>query len=170
MLGGWIAGSDDADVPMADSDPLVIQRISNQQINLEKVGIAITPSDGWTYLKVSGRNAKQTLNFVNESQFLIAAIKPVNFPEWPPTFQEKKRGSGSVDPFRRVDLEIDSVAYKHIVVEWFSLQHLPFGTYHDGRIQTDRQEFMVRIMSQHGYTDEQMHAVRKLCDQITGIN
>ncbi len=170
MLVGWFAGldNDDSNIPIESfySDRPIIERIVDQEIDV--ADFRITPTNGWTYLKVSGKEAKRALNFVNEKNYLVAEIQPIHFSQWPPTIYETRLGDDTGDrKEKQLDAQdIESVQYQNIVVEWFSLQRLSFATFHDGRIHTENQDFAIRVMSQRGYTDEQMTAVSRLCDQI----
>lgn len=143
----------------------IVERITKDPIPLVDFGLTITPSEGWTYLKVTGKDADGSMKFVNESQRLIVSIEPVLFRQWPPQLSQR------VDDGDRGRTVIQSAVpiitqYKHVAIDWFVEETLPYGERRMGRINTERQELLIQVLKHHGVSETQNAAISQLCDDI----
>lgn len=149
-------------VPSGDS---TIQHVAGEPVPLVDFGLSVLPGEGWTYLKVTGKDADGSMTLVNESERAIVVIQPHSFHQWPPQLVTRgnsengvKRLAGTAEP--------KTTSYNHITVDWYVINDLPYAYRCSGRIDTERQELLIQAFVHRGASTDPDLVIRKLCDQI----
>ena len=149
-------------VPSGDS---TIQHVAGEPVPLVDFGLSVLPADGWTYLKVNGKDADGSMTLVNESERAIVVIKPYSFHERPP---QLVTGGNSENGVKRLagTAEPKTTKYKLIAVDWYVINDLTYAYRCSGRIDTERQELLIQAFVHRGASVDPRAVIGKLCDQI----
>ncbi|MGB7343182.1 MAG: hypothetical protein WBD20_03150 [Pirellulaceae bacterium] len=190
MVLGWISDADrtSSAVMLSGSGTIGtgILRVADQTMTLDKLGITIKPTDGWTCIQPIGFGKKDQMVFVNPKHHVIATIDAVRFRVWPPeqdvgpvrssftnsfTLDDMDRSITSVVQSPRIFRKLESSNYGRQSVQWFQKVDEGFRIRRYGRIDAGNQELLIEVMTHNsGMLTNAESAIGRLCETIAGLD
>jgi hypothetical protein len=151
-----------------------IERLTDQTISFEQLGVRVSPAQGWTHLSVAQRDQRINAVFVNASAHLIVRMHPFHFDTWPPTAEELlARGINTQlndgDTLQPSLDQVDVVRkdYEHVSIDWIEVgrRRSRGAGFLVGRLQRGEVDLMVTAMT-HSDTAEIDQSLSQLCDSV----
>lgn len=155
-----------------------IERLTDQTIQFDRLGIRVSPTEGWAHLSVPQRDPRPRADFVNASAHLIVRMHPFQFDTWPPTAEELlERGINTqLDDSDALQPTLDQVEvarkdYEHVSIDWIEIgRRRSHGAgFLIGRLQRDEVDLMVTAMT-HSDSAEIDQSLAQLCDSVEFID
>lgn len=163
---------DDHDATNFTSDPRpIIVRSSGEPIRFTQLGVAVTPSHGWSHLSIEHDAAPRRATFVNESHHAIATIAPFPFDAWPPAENgtlKSASGETVVYEMRLKDAVINESVHQDFKVQWLDGKDNTTSGFRYGRLTNDSVDLFITIVehSSRGTSEDPIHT---FCDSIRPI-
>lgn len=173
-----------------------IRRIAGRPLKLERLGIEITPTDGWTCLQAIGGERKKQLAFVNPQRHLVVTLDAVRFHQWPPKWTDQDAAayspeirvssdhlSGGSEVFDvnqsvtdlvqspRIFRQLETQNCGEQIVQWFQRIDEGHSVHQYGRIDTGRQELLIDVATPARLKRNELEmAIGQLCRTIRSLH